>query len=102
MKKTERIEIRLTPEEKTKIVNNSAKAKTTISDFVIRSAINQEIVIYDDLGKFIAQLRKIGNNVNQLTKKANSGEITCVDLEETKKELNKIWELLNLLITKSA
>ena len=101
MKKTERIEIRLTPEEKTKIVNNSIKAKTTISDFVIKSAINQEIVIYDDLGKLVTQLRKLGNNVNQLTKKANQGLITCVDLEETKKELKQIWESLSLLITKS-
>lgn len=101
MKKTERIEIRLTPEQKTKIVNNSIKAKTTISDFVLKSAINQEIVIYDDLGKLVTQLRKLGNNVNQLTKKANQGLITCVDLEETKKELKQIWESLSLLITKS-
>ena len=101
MRKTERIEIRLTPEEKTKIINNSVEAKTTISDFVLKSAINQEIVIYDDLGKLVTQLRKLGNNVNQLTKKANQGLITCVDLEETKKELKQIWESLSLLITKS-
>lgn len=101
LKKTERIEIRLTPEQKTKIVNNSIKAKTTISDFVIKSAINQEIVIYDDLGKLVTQLRKLGNNVNQLTKKAHQGQINCVDLEGTKKELNQIWQSLNLLITKT-
>ena len=101
LKKTERIEIRLTPEEKTKIVNNSIKAKTTISDYVIKSATEQEIVIYNDIEKLVTQLRKLGNNVNQLTKKVNQGRITCVDLEGTKKELSKIWQSLNLLITKT-
>lgn len=100
MKKIERIEIRLTSEEKEKIINNSKKAETTISDYLIKSAINQKIIIYKDLGKLVTQLRKIGNNVNQLTKKVHIGDIKCVNLEETKKELKQIWQLLNLLITK--
>lgn len=100
MKKTERIEIRLTPEEKSKIINNSIKAKTTIADFIIKSAMGKDIVIYNDLTQLVTQLRKIGNNVNQLTKKAHRGEITCVGLEETEKELGQIWRLLNSLITK--
>ena len=101
MKKTERIEIRLTPEEKTKIVNNSIKAKTTISEYLIKSATKKEIVVINDLDKLVIQLRKLGNNVNQLTKLANGRVITCVELEGVKKELSKIWQSLNSLITRS-
>lgn len=101
MRKTERIEIRLTPEEKTKIINNSVEAKTTISEYLIKSAIKKEIVVINDLDKLVIQLRKLGNNVNQLTKLANGRVITCVELEGVKKELSKIWQSLNSLITRS-
>lgn len=100
MRKTERIEIRLTPEEKARIINNSVKAKTTISDYMIRSATNNEIVVIDNLDELINQLRKLGNNINQLTKLANGRVITCVELEGVKKELSRIWQSLNLLITR--
>ena len=89
MRKTERIEIRLTPEEKTKI-----------SEYLIKSATKKEIVVINDLNKLVIQLRKLGNNVNQLTKLANGRVITCVELEGVKKELSKIWQSLNSLITR--
>ena len=101
MRKTERIEIRLTPEEKTKIMNNSVEAKTTISEYLIKSATKKEIVVINDLDKLVIQLRKLGNNVNQLTKLANGRVITCVELEGVKKELSKIWQSLNSLIIRS-
>ena len=100
MRKTERIEIRLTPEEKTKIINNSVEAKTTISEYLIKGATKKEIVVINDLDKLVIQLRKLGNNVNQLTKLANGRVITCVELEGVKKELSKIWQSLNSLITR--
>ena len=46
MKKTERIEIRLTPEEKTMIINNSVKANTTISEYMIKSATKKRNCSY--------------------------------------------------------
>lgn len=101
MKKTERIEIRLTPEEKTMIINNSVKDNTTISEYLIKSATKKEIVVINDLDKLVIQLRKLGNNVNQLTKLANGRVITCVELGGVKKELSKIWQSLNSLITRS-
>jgi uncharacterized protein (DUF1778 family) len=101
LKKTERIEIRLTPEEKTMIINNSVKTNTTISEYLIKSATKKEIVVINDLDKLVIQLRKLGNNVNQLTKLANGRVITCVELGGVKKELSKIWQSLNSLITRS-
>ena len=94
MRKTERIEIRLTPEEKTKIINNSVEA-------MIKSATKKEIVVINNLDKLVIQLRRLGNNINQLTKLANGRVITCVELEGVKKELSKIWQSLNSLITRS-
>ena len=83
------------------IINNSVKANTTISEYLIKSATKKEIVVINDLDKLVIQLRKLGNNVNQLTKLANGRVITCVELEGVKKELSKIWQSLNSLITRS-
>src|SRR5699024_3111327 len=43
------------------------------------------------------QLRAIGNNVNQLTKRANAsnGKIDSEELQAIKKELHKIWQQFN-------
>ena len=61
----------------------------------------KEIIVINELPEMITELRRIGNNINQLTRLANSRIITCVDLEDTKKELQKLWQSLNLLTTKS-
>lgn len=101
MKKTDRIEIRVTPEEKTSIYLKSKQANKSVSEYLIKSAIQNEIVIINDLPEMITELRRIGNNINQLTKLANSRIITCVELEGIKKELNSLWQSLNSLTTKS-
>src|SRR5690625_7754039 len=43
------------------------------------------------------QLRAIGNNVNQLTKRANvsNGKIDSEELQAIKKELHAIWQQFN-------
>ena len=101
MRKTDRIEIRVTPEEKMLIVLKSKRANQSISEFLIKSSVENKIVVINQLPEMITELRRIGNNINQLTKLANGRVITSVDLEDTKKELQKIWQSLNLLTTKS-
>ena len=60
--------------------------------------MDKEIIVINGLEEAITQLRKIGNNINQLTKLSNQGSITNVNLENVKEELKNIWQLLNLLI----
>ncbi len=101
MRKTDRIEIRVTPEEKMNIALKSKQANQSISEFLIKSSNGNKIVVINELPEMVTELRRIGNNINQLTRLANSRVITCVDLEGTKKELQKLWQSLNLLTTKS-
>ena len=101
MRKTDRIEIRVTPEEKMNITLKSKQAHQSISEFLINSSTGKNIVVINELPEMVTELRRIGNNINQLTRLANSRVITCVDLEGTKKELQKLWQSLNLLTIKS-
>ena len=51
MKKTDRIEIRVTPEEKMLITLKSKQANQSISEFLIKSSTENKIVVINDLQK---------------------------------------------------
>ena len=83
-----------------KIKSKIEKSKLNTSEYLLRTAMNKEIIVIEGLEEIIVQLRKIGNNINQLTKLCNQGRITNINLEDVKKEMKSIWQLLNLLIQK--
>ena len=57
--------------------------------------LDKEIVIVDGLNEVVTELRKIGNNINQLTYLANSGRIYTADLSEVKQEIGKVWNVIS-------
>lgn len=100
MQKNQKINIRLTKSEKMKIEENSKRYNMTISKFIISSCLKDKIIIVNGLDKVEAELRRIGNNINQLTRLANEKIITVVDLKEVRMEVNNIWQLLKQLVQK--
>lgn len=89
------IHIRVTENEKAKILRKAEKAKLTITEYIVKSSLNSNIIVEADKSQYINELRRIGNNINQITKKVNQGIVREVNLKETKMELNKIWQLLS-------
>ncbi len=94
VQKNERIYIRLTHDEKSKIMEKAKNANLSVSHYCIQSACNAEIVNFDEISEMNRQLLKIGNNLNQLTMLAHQGKITSVRLEETVEAFDKIWDAL--------
>ena len=92
------ISFRVTAEEKKWIEDRSYGHYQLISDFVRDCVFKKDIVIINGLDEFSAQLRRIGNNVNQLTRAVNAGYASQINLTETRKELEKIWQSLNSLL----
>ena len=88
------IPIRVTEKELKEIDAKALKAKKNRTEYLISSALGKEITIIDDLKEVTVQLRRIGNNLNQLTKKANSHEIKVGDLEETNESLGEIYQAI--------
>lgn len=86
----------MTPEERNQIERKAIIAGESVSNYLRNSALKQEIVVIDGLNKFTIELRRIGNNLNQITKAVNSG-VYAVDLTETKREVQRIWQSLNSL-----
>ena len=92
------IAFRVTPEERAWIEKHSYGNYRVISDFVRDCIFEKDIVIVKGLDEFSNELRRIGNNLNQLTRAVNAGYIRAVDLTETKEEVEKLWQSLNSLL----
>ncbi len=100
MPKDKKINIRLTEKEKNIIELKAKKLNMTITKFIISSCLKDKIVIVNGLDKVDSELRRIGNNINQLTRLANEKIITVIDLKELRMEVNNIWQLLKQLVQK--
>lgn len=100
MPKDKKINIRLTEKEKNIIETKAKKYNMTVTKFILSSCLNDKIIIINGLDKIDTELRRIGNNINQLTKLANERVITAVDLKEVRMEVINIWLLLKQLAQK--
>ena len=60
-------------------------------------ALGKKIIVVKGVDEVANELRKIGNNLNQITREVNSGYLYEVNLTETREELKRIWQLLNSL-----
>lgn len=100
MPKDKKINIRLSEKEKSIIEVKAKKLNMTITKFIISSCLKDKIVIVNGLDKVDTELRRIGNNINQLTRLANEKIITVIDLKELRMEVNNIWQLLKQLVQK--
>ena len=100
MPKDKKINIRLTEKEKSIIESKAKKLNMTITKFIVSSCLKDKIVIINGLDKIDTELRRIGNNINQLRRLANEKIITVIDLKELRMEVNNIWQLLKQLVQK--
>ena len=97
MKREVIIPFRVSEQEKEALEKKAAACGWSLSDY-IRSCIGgKHVTIIQGADALTDELRHIGNNLNQLTRHANTGFVDVVDLRETRREVARIWQLLNSL-----
>ena len=95
--KTEILRTRVSPEEREQIEHKALTSYRTVSRYLRDTALDKPIGIINGVDKLADELRRVGNNLNQITRAVNAGMISAVDLNETREELKKIWQSLNSL-----
>ena len=102
MRKDAQICLRLTKLQKEKILAKASQVNMNITDYMVNVGIKRKITITNipDLYDVKIELKRIGNNLNKLTRLCNEGKINAIGLEDLKSEVSKIWQLLNLLTQK--
>ena len=94
-KRNKTIAIRCTDDEYRRVHRRAQEHGMKLSDYVLRCALGKKIIVADGLTDVVRQQRAIGNNLNQLTRLANQGEINVIDLKAMVREYSAVTEMIS-------
>lgn len=98
MNRTTIMKFRATEEESAEIRRKAAAAGMTVSRFLRTSAVNGQVVLYNtnDLYGLRSDIKRIGNNINQIAMVVNSNRsVYQSDVRELKKQFSELSEKIN-------
>ena len=87
------MKFRATEEEAAEIRRKAAAAGMNVSRFLRTSAVKSQVVLYNtaDVFGLRSELKRIGNNINQIAMVANSNKsVYLSDVRELRKQFNEI------------
>jgi len=72
------------------------------STYIRKCILEKEMTIIPGIRDFTIEIKRIGNNLNQITRLANEGSIKIIgnDLSDIKEDLKKVWEQLAATLKK--
>ena len=82
--------VRLTEEEKAHIVNMAKTAHLSRTDYIVELSKLVPIVVPENVKPLLIELRRIGNNINQIATRANMDIYQRENFEGIRNELKKI------------
>ena len=91
------MKFRVTEEEERRIQEKALSSYRLPSMYLRDCALGKEIVIFPHGDEIAEELRRFGNNLNQLTRAVNAGIIQVIDLSLMKEEVKQVWQSLNSL-----
>ena len=98
MNRTTIMKFRATEEEAAEIRRKANAAGMTVSRFLRTAAVNSQVVLYNtaDVFGLRSELKRIGNNINQIAMVVNSNRaVYQSDVRELKKQFSELSEKLN-------
>ena len=81
-KRNRTITIRCTDDEYERIHNKAERHMLSLSDFVLRAAMDKKIIVADGLDEVAKQQKAIGRNLNQIAMLAHEGRLHSIHLDE--------------------
>ena len=84
--------IRVTEKEKLYIKKRAEKAGLSVTDYIVRLSLETPIFIPINMQPFLLELKRIGNNINQLTTKVNSKVFSSYNFREFIDAIEKLTE----------
>jgi uncharacterized protein (DUF1778 family) len=100
-KRDKTLTIRLTESEKMMIEKKASKAKLNLTEYIISVSSKSKISVTEDTKPLLLELKRIGNNINQIAMKINSGAISSYNFAEVIYMQRKIYEQMLELVGKS-
>ena len=93
-KRNKTLTIRVTPAEWDAIYQRTMQAGMNLTDYLVTSALSTEIHVAEDTKPLLVELKRIGNNLNQITARINSGIFRSYNFHEVIEMQRRIYEEL--------
>lgn len=91
----------LTEEEYIKLKKKARGSGLTMKDYILRSSFDKEITNTNVIRDLLPEISRIGNNLNQIARRINSGEVPSQqEVKANQKELAEIWQSLKRFLPK--
>ncbi|MBQ5562938.1 MAG: plasmid mobilization relaxosome protein MobC [Clostridia bacterium] len=86
--KTERIGIRMSPEEKEKLIEKAQLSNLSVSQYLLALSEERKLVVNEKIPNLLLEITRIGTNINQIAHVANSQKFV------TTKQLDEVIKLM--------
>ena len=93
-KRNETLTIRLTKAERDRISEKATRAGLSLTEYFLALSRATPILVPPDLTPVLRELKRIGNNLNQIAAKVNSGVAYVPDLKDVLAGQQQICQLL--------
>lgn len=102
--RTIQLKFRCTEEEAEQIRKKIKKSGCTMQDYLLQASLKSKVDVLDNsvLLAFMPEIKRIGNNINQIAKRCNEGGALAraEEVEQIQKELSEVWQLLRQSVAK--
>lgn len=99
--KSKQINFRVSEKDYNKILQRVEKSNLSLTSYFLTLALDGRIIVVEGLAEMIAELNKIGNNLNQITRLFHQGIYPSdVEFMKLKVQVRDIWQSLNSLTRK--
>ncbi len=96
-KKVVRYSLRMTVEEHKQIQDKAFESHKSLNDYIKTSALDKDIIVVEGLKDLTLEIKRIGVNINQITKNLNAGNILTDEEKLYMLEvMDNIWQRLKL------
>ena len=98
--KSENILIRVTPEEKEKIVNNAQMVNMSVSQYLLTLVTRKRMIVLSEVTQLVADIHGAAVNLNQIARVANSQKFVNKDnvdeikLDDVTKNITDVENLI--------
>lgn len=93
------ISVRFSPQEEEKLKEKANNSTLKLTQFIRKAALNRKMDSKTDL-LTLAQLRKIGNNINQIARITNAEKTINKTAGSIQKQIEELNDTLNKIIEK--
>ena len=100
-KRDKTLTVRLTESEKALIEKKAKRANMNLTEYIIAVSKKSKINVAEDTKQQLVELIRMGNNINQIAMKINSGAISSYNFAEVIDMQRKIYEQMLELVGKS-